>query len=291
MSSQQQPAPGVPVGETPPTQHPQPTPQTLVPPTSTQQLPPSQTSIPPLASEPAPVNIGLPPNSSQLLANDENTDFRRRYDQLRGTLQAASQQWATRDGYMGQQTSALQQQLTVLQVQFAESQQANQQLLGQTQQLPDLQEQAGLSETLQSRVGRLEQLLRYPQIIARTAITDRLDEAGQVVGQDHNNAILDMLLTSSLEGEEFTQMVDEVNRSLGAAPAATAAPGQPPTSNPMSMTTNPPTPVAGDRLAELRRLRNEASLTMSTDGGAEFERLQNEIMTELQNRQQQPGSS
>ena len=47
------------------------------------------TTVPPV------VNVGLPPASTALAADDPNVDFRRKYDEIRGTLKAALSQWDT----------------------------------------------------------------------------------------------------------------------------------------------------------------------------------------------------
>jgi len=102
--------------------------------------------------------------------------------------------------------------------------------------VPELQEQAGRVETLEGQVARMQLLMQYPQIVNAVQVQTVEGEDGQT-SETRSNPTLELLMSSSLAGDEFASHVDAFVQALptGNSPAPTdAGATTPPTPAPRS---------------------------------------------------------
>lgn len=229
-------------------------------------VPPVQTAVP------SPVNVGLPPASTSLAADDPKTDFRRKYDELRGTLKSARSQWDEVYGELStgikagnatiSQFQALQQQLQVL----AAERQVTQTRLG------ELQAEADKVTGLAAMNDKLQNILRFPQIVTAAKQVEVEGEDGKKTTKVVN-PLMDLALSSTLQGEDFAALLEQLAGQLGPQQAQTALPQT--AGNPAEMITTPPPPAGGDSIDELRK---QATAAMDAGEYELFYQLQDKIV-------------
>ena len=220
-----------------------------------------------------PVKVGLPPTSTALLERDSNTDFRRQYDQLRGTLQSALSQWdqvyGSLTGEIGRlQTSQV--QLGVAQTKLTAYSTERETL---NTRLQELQAQAQAAATLKAQNDKLSAVMRFPAII--NAATEKATDDGT---KTVVNPFLDLVLSSTLEGDLYSNMLAQVaeqlkGQQLAQQPSTPAA--QRPPDNPAEMITTPPAPGGSDSVDSLME---QSFAAMDAGDLDKFQELQDRII-------------
>jgi len=202
-----------------------------------------------LASPSPPVAI---PPSSTVLPSD--TKYREQYDGLRGAFKAARTQWDETRGGLEEQLRSTKSELELLRQQSTQLTTQNTTFQEQLTALPGLQERAGLAEAMELQLERMEIIMRHPQIIARTAVVTVGE--GDTAHEERQNPFMDMLLSSTVSGDDFLAMVNQIAGQLN-VPAAT-----PITTSPVTAASAPPpTPAPGDETIEsLLKQANALSL-------------------------------
>lgn len=251
----------------------------------------SSTIVP--APGPAVAPVSIPPASSVIQAQSpgETLDWQRRHDSVRGNWMAERSHWDTQRGFMEQQIRGLEAQVTAVQTQNQQLATERETLTEQVASLPDLQQQAAQAEELLNRSAKLEAFMRYPQLVGQTQVstTTETNEAGEEVEvQRRVNPILDLVLSSTLGGQAYVDMLNDLAARFD-VPRGTVVeppPPPPPAGTPLDMTTTvpqTPQPAGPTSLEELRRRRDEAR----DDGDYEtFFQLQDAIGDELLKQQQ-----
>lgn len=231
---------------------------------------PPEATVP--TTVPPAVNVGMPPSSTSLAAEDPNTDFRRKYDEIRGTLKAALSQWDTIYGELStgiKTNSSVKQQLDALK-------QQNAALLAEREttkaRLTELQELANKAQGLEAHNDKLQSVLRFPQIVSAAQQVEVDGEDGQKV-QKTVNPLMDLALSSTLTGDQFVTLLQQLAGQIAnpaAAPVTQTTPN-----NPAEMITTSPPPAGGN---ELETLQKQAMEAMDAGDYDLFYQLQDKIV-------------
>jgi hypothetical protein len=215
----------------------------------------------------------MPPSSGQL---PSGTDYERLYNSQRGTIKETQRRWDEYRGQMEARLALAQQDVANAQRQLQELTGRNQALTQQVANVPVLQDQANLVPVLQDQVQKLNLAMLYPTIIGQMQVEQVTGEDG-VERQERRNAVLQMLMSSSIQGDAWQRMVEDVAGTLG---RETVTPRAPDTT--MIAPGQPAAPAAAPTaLEELQAQRNEASLA----GRYEDARALNDQITDLMGSQ------
>lgn len=164
-----------------------------------------------------------------------------KYHGLRGSFKQAQDIWLEKEGMLTEQVKALQAQIAGLTEQLSASQGQAQGLQTQVDGIAELQERASLADELEIQVERLSMIMDFPEILAQTSMITVGEGDDQTT--ERQNPFMDMLMTSTLDGDSFEVMVNQVAEKLRAGqPAATPEP-EPTESAP---TTTEPTPGSNE---------------------------------------------
>jgi len=212
------------------------------------------TITPPAASPPpaTPAPTGqpvVPPSSTTMPAG---TDYKAKFDGLRGAMMALQTQTAERIGSLEQQLRAVGGESTMKDEKLSAAEVNITNLTEQVSGLPALQERADKVETLEAQGLRLEAILRYPEIVGKTELV-------AVEGEDEKfnrvNPFLDALLSSTLSGDDFVALAEQMAGQLGTGGWTE---GEVIPSGPQQVGPNPPTPVPSGSADDLRAQALEA---------------------------------
>lgn len=209
------------------------------------------TPMPPAASAPpaTPAPAGqpvVPPSSTTMPAG---TDWKAKFDGLRGAMMALQTQSAEQIGSLRQQLSAAGAELGVKSEQFSAAEINIAALTEQVTGLPALQEQADKVPILEAQGQRLEMILSYPEIVSKTELVN-VSKEGEDEKIERVNPFLQALLSSSLEGDAFKTLAEGMAGKLG-----TGEEGEAP---PQHVGPPPPTPVPSGSYEDLRKQALEA---------------------------------
>ena len=191
-----------------------------------------------------------------------------KYHGLRGSFIQAQRQWEERRGMLEQQIATLQQQVQSLQAQTQQLQQERDQLKQQVEALPTLEERASFADALEVQVERLELLVRYPEIWGQVEVVEVEDEETGEKREERRNPFLDMILSSTLDGDEFEQMVNDLAAKLraGQTPTQSSQPATETAGTPQATTGGmPPTPAPPQDIESLRQQALDAQLAGDYD--------------------------
>jgi hypothetical protein len=118
--------------------------------------------------------------------------------------------------------------------------------------LPAIQEQADKATTLEAQGLRLEAILRYPEIVGKTEMVN-VSAEGEDEKLERVNPFLDALLSSTLGGDAFTALAEQMAGQLGVGViGGETPPGQQQVGPP------PPTPAPSGSIENLRAQALEA---------------------------------
>jgi len=172
-------------------------------------------------------------------------------------MMAARAQWEETKGGMEEQLRSMKSELEVLRQQSTQLTAQHTTYQEQLATLPTLQERAGLAEAMEVQLERMETIMRYPQIISRTEEV-QVGE-GDSARVERQNPFMDMLLSSTVEGDDFLAMVNKIAGQLS-TPAAAPTPTPPVTAGGAP----PPTPAPeGETIESL--LKQAMDLQMEGD--------------------------
>jgi len=182
-----------------------------------------------------------------------DTDWKAKFDGLRGAMMALQTQSAEQVGSLKQQLSAANAELGVKSEQFSAAEVNIATLTEQVAGLPALQEQVGKVPILEAQGQRLEMILSYPEIVGKTEMVD-VSEEGEDEKFERVNPFLQALLSSTLEGDAFKALAEGMASQLGTGEWAEGEKplGQQPGG------TRPPTPVPSGSYDDLRKQALEA---------------------------------
>jgi hypothetical protein len=177
------------------------------------------------------------------------TDYKAKFDGLRGAMMALQTHTTERIGSLEQQLRAVGSESTMKDEKLSAAEANITKLTEQISGLPAIQEQADKATTLEAQGLRLETILRYPEIVGKTEMVDTSAE-GEDEKLERANPFLDALLSSSLQGEAFTALAEQMAGQLGIGqegelPAQQVGPP-------------PPTPVPSGSVDDLRAQALEA---------------------------------
>lgn len=197
---------------------------------------PATTAAPVIPSPP----VEIPPSSTVLPAD---TQYRQQYDGLRGAFKAARTQWDETRGSLEEQLRSTKSELELLRQQSAQLTTQHTTYQEQLASLPDLQERAGLAEGMEVQLERMETIMRFPGIIGRTKEV-QVGE-GDDAHTERQNPFMDMLLSSTVTGDDFMAMVQQIAGQLTETPAA-----EPPSTPVTGGGSPPPTPAPGEKTVD-----------------------------------------
>jgi hypothetical protein len=200
-----------------------------------------------------PASLEIPPKSTDV-ESPEKEDWRRKYDSQRGVLLERQRQWDEWRGIVEARMESLQDQLAVANRQLAEETTTRTQLAQQVEQLPTIQETASRVPQLEQQIDRLHFAMQLPSIVAQAKEVEVTGDDG-TVRQERQNAVLDMLLSSTVQGPQWQRMAQELAQTL----QRQSPEGLPP-ARPLDMTPpgGPPPPTGGNSLEELYAQLREA---------------------------------
>ena len=208
-------------------------PQAPAQPAAPQVQPATLPQLPAAPAVPVP-----PPTSTQVRQGDPNVDFERQYNHVRGEVMARAAEWDSWRGQAAQVHQSLSGDLAVARQQNAQLQQQLQQAQTQLQQAQTWQQTAAQAQQLAVQNDRLTRLMRYPAVLQQTVVSEQ-----QVQGEDgqvqtipvQSNPYVDLLMNSTLQGEEFEAAVARIAGSIpGSTPQAQPVAGlQSPLGTPM----------------------------------------------------------
>ena len=178
------------------------------------------------------------------------TDWKAKFDGLRGAMMALQTSSQERIGSLEQQVRASGGEKGMLQEKLSAAELNITKLAEQMDGFPAIQEQANKSTALEAQTARLEAILRFPEIVGKT---EMIDVSGDDEDEkfDRVNPFLDALLSSSLGGDAFTELAEQMAAQLGTGEwegEETPQPGG----------TKPPTPVPSGSLDDLQKQAREA---------------------------------
>lgn len=214
---------------------------------------PPAVSPPPATQAPVGQPIAVPPSSTTMPAG---TDWKAKFDGLRGAMMALQTSSQERIGSLEQQVRTSGGEKTMLQEKLSAAELNITNLTEQLTGLPAIQEQASKTTALEAQTARLEAILRFPEIVGKTEMVD-VSAEGEDEKFERVNPFLDALLASTLEGDGFTSLAEQMAAQLGAGEwgegdGEQTPPGQQPGG------TGPPTPVPSGSLDDLRTQALEA---------------------------------
>ena len=204
----------------------------------------------------------------------EELRWERLFNSTRGSWLQERVQWDTEKGKFEAQVRNLTEKNDGLQKELTALQQTQETLNGQVEAIPELQKQANRVDGLQNQNAKLQAVLKYPQLVNQVAVVETTDGDGKVT-KERKNPFVDLVLNSTLTGQAFLGMLQDLAGRLGVPTSPTTpTPGV----NPLHMMTTPPVPIQATTVEDLRRQRNEASLAGDTDL---FFKLQDQIGEEI----------
>jgi hypothetical protein len=233
-------------------------------------VPPSQ----PAGTAQPPLVAPEPPSIPALEPNADLERVTRLYHNVVGQLTAYV---ASAEGFRGQLEQRLRTADTSARLNYARAQEiegARTALEGQLADVPSLQERAEQGDQASAQLARLQYLTQFPQIIGAVQVEEVTAEDG-TVSEARTNPTLDLLMSSSLDGEQFDQHVRAFVQNL---PTFGNAPGAPP---PSAGSTRPPPPASRSSADDLMSRANEA---MQAGDYREAERLLDEYQTAVHTR-------
>lgn len=206
-------------------------------------------------SPPAPLE--KPPTSTQIVreagASDQK-DWKRMFDSIRGEIDGRQAQWDTWKGQSDTVITQLREEIASLRGQMQTVGAEKDGYQAQLEALPQLQQTASLAEALQAENSKLKEVLRYPTLLAQTVV-ETTQEDGQEPQEVRSNAFLDLALSSSLQGDAYKRLLEQIESKL--PQISTTAP---PPARPLNMVVpGQPAPVQTTTIAELREALQEAS--------------------------------
>jgi len=223
--------------------------------TDTTEAPPSATSTTPVTQAPAGQTVTVPPSSTTMPAD---TDWKAKFDGLRGAMLALQTQSRERIGSLEQQVRAANSEAQVAMEKLSAAEANIAKLTEQLEGLPAIQEQANKATTLEAQTKRLEMILRFPEIVGHTEMVD-VSEEGEDERFERVNPFLDALLSSTLDGDAFQELAEQMAAQLGAGEWTEGGDEQEP--SPLGQQPGgvaPPTPVPSGSLDDLRKQALEA---------------------------------
>lgn len=206
-----------------------------------------------------PARIEMPPTSTQIVRDEgEQTqaDWQRRFDSVRGELRTRQSQWDTWLGSTQTLEAQLRDELREVQEQYRAVSSERENYKAQVENLPQLQEQASQVPPLQQQLQRLETFLRYPKLLGQTTVetqTQTGEDGQETQVEVRSNPYLDMALSSTLQGDAFQSMLNQLEGRMQAP--------QPQTVVPQGTAMNVPSqpqPVVTTGLADLQQQYEEA---------------------------------
>jgi hypothetical protein len=209
---------------TPPVQTPAPAP--VAPPSQPPEIPPSSTALP------------------------DGTDWKAKYDGTRGAWMQAQTAWNEQLGAREEAIKSLRTQLQTANTQLTEAQNQIQTFTQQVEGIPQLEERAKQAETLEVMNQRLELIMKYPSIVNQTEVVEEeLEVNGEKKTQQKRvNPVMDLLLSSKLQGDQYDALVAQMAGKFSAGEGAPA----PPPGSPL-VGTPPPSPAPSDEAGDLRK--------------------------------------
>lgn len=208
-----------------------------------------------------PAKMDMPPTSTQVVRTEgkqSQEDWKRKFDSIRGELDAKQSQWDTWLGNTQTVQAQLQDELREVQEQLRAVSDERDNYKTQLESLPQLQEQANQVAPLQEQLQRLETVLRYPTLLGQTTVetqTQTGDDGQEVEVEVRSNPFLDMALSSTLQGDAFRSMLNQLEGRI-----PTASQPQPVPQGTMNVPSQP-APVATTGLADLDAQYEEARAT------------------------------
>lgn len=208
-----------------------------------------------LVPTPGPVPEPIPPKSTiiQAATPGQDVNWERQFNALRGTMIADRANWDTAKGQNDAITTQLREQVQQLQGSISSLTTERDSLQATTEGLPELRETAGRVPDLLEQHRKLQAVLHYPGIVGQAQEVEIEAEDGTKTKQK-KNALLDMILTSRLDGENWDRMLHDVAEALPGLGEA------PPAAQPLQGVTTPPQPVTKPSMDELITQRNNAML-------------------------------
>ena len=194
----------------------------------------------------------------------EPTQWESKFHGLRGSFKQAQAAWQEKEGMLTQQIKTLQGQLGTLNSQLGNAQSQVEQFQAQVEALPQLQERAEQADAFEVQLERLGTIMNYPEILAQTE--EAIVGEGEEATTERRNPIMDLLMSSTMEGDAFVQMVEQVATKLRAGQQLEPEPsgeGEPEPRNPPAPigAPPPPAPTGGDTLESLRKQAMEAQMS------------------------------
>jgi len=217
---------------------------------------PPATGNSPVTSAPAGQAVIVPPSSTTMPAD---TDYKAKFDGLRGAMLALQTQSRERIGSLEQQVRAANSEAQVIIGKLSAAEANIGKLTEQLAGLPTIQEQANKATALEAQAQRLEMILRFPEIVGKTEMVDTSEE-DENEKFERVNPFLDALLSSTLSGDAFQGLAEQMAGQLGAGEWTEAGEEQTPLGQQPGGAA-PPTPVPSGSLDDLRKQALEAQRT------------------------------
>lgn len=211
------------------------------------------TTVPKAPKAPEPL-VAQPP-AAVIKREKPDTDFERQSDYLRGEIMARQGQWDTYRGQVEAHDKQLRDQIDTLQGRITSLTGDKTTLQEQVNILPDLQSKAQQVEALAGEVGKLRFVMAYPAL-TNAVVEETVKKEDGTEAVVRKNPYLDLLLSSTLGGEQFEAMVADLAQAVrskvpqGTPPAPPTTTGATPAGGPA-----PTTPTTHE---ELKRQREEA---------------------------------
>jgi citrate synthase len=146
----------------------------------------------------------------------------RLYHNLSGQLTAYVSQSEEYRGQLEQRLRTAEEAVRTFQAQATQAEQRAAQLQTQVEGLPALQEQANQTNTLQEQVDKLHLLMNYPAVTTRFVEREEPVEGQEEPRTVRVNPTLDLLMTSTLQGEDFATHVRDFVATLPVVQAQAA---------------------------------------------------------------------
>jgi len=213
---------------------------------------PAAPVVPVAAPQPLPTPppaLEVPPTSTDVSAQDPTADFERKFNSQRGTIKERQRQWDEYQGVMETRLKAAESMVRVQEAQLVEMRATTQRLTEQLSGVPVLRESANKVPVLQEQMDKLKFAMQFPTLIEQAKVVEVTNDAGEIT-QVRQNTVLDMLLSSSVQGENWQRMAEELAVTL-----TRESPVGLPASRPLGMTLpgGPPQPIGGgDSIEELK---------------------------------------
>jgi len=138
----------------------------------------------------------------------------RLYHNVTGQLNAYVASMEEYRGRLEQRLRTAEQAAQALQARASQSENRVASLQQQVEGLPELQQQASQVDALQEQVNKLNLLMHYPQVVNRFVEREEQGAEGEEPRRVRANPTLELLLTSTLSGEQFAQHVQDFVQTL-----------------------------------------------------------------------------